>query len=42
MALERQLQFMENRHTKMLETFEPDKANAYKKETRRALHKIQT
>ena len=40
MALERQVQYLESRLAKILETLEPDKAAVFKKETRRAMHKI--
>ena len=42
LALERQLAYMENRMGKLLELLEPDKALIFKKETRRAMHKIST
>lgn len=41
-ALERQVQYLENRIKILLEMIGPDKATAFNKETRRTMHKIES
>ena len=40
LALERQINYLEQRMQKLLEMTDPESANVFKRETRRNLHKI--